>query len=280
VIFRRIAIIGVGLIGGSIGEAVRKRGLAETVIGIGRREVSIKEALKRGAIDEGILDFRKGVRGADLVIIATPVCFIPKAAEKISGSLKAGCIVTDVGSTKVEVVKALERIMPKEVSFVGSHPLAGSQKRGVKFAQGDLFEDSVVIMAKTKKTKKQALDKLSGFWKSLGVGKVVVKSSKEHDRIVAEISHMPHIAAVAIVNTPSDKSLEFSSSGFRDTTRIAASDPGIWRDICVTNSRQIVKALERYERNIAKLKKLIKNKSGARLRKEFERSKARREKLG
>lgn len=278
-IFRKVAIIGVGLIGGSIGEAIKRKGLVDTVVGIGRRASSIKEALRRGAIDEGTLDLRKGVRGADLVIIATPVSLIPKLAKKIAGSLKEGCIITDVGSTKAEIVRSLERIVPKGALFAGSHPLAGSEKRGVKFAREGLFKGSIVIITKTNKTKKSALDKLSGFWKSLGAGRIVIKSPEEHDRIVAEISHLPHIAAAAMVNTAGDRSLEFASSGFKDTTRIAASDPDIWRDICVTNRKQILKALERYERNIVKLKKLIKNGSSAQLRKEFERSKARREKL-
>ena len=278
-IFRKVAIIGVGLIGGSIGEAIKRRGLAGTVVGIGRRTSSIKEALRRNAIDEGTLDLRKGVRGAGLVIIATPVGLISKIAKKISGSLDEGCIITDVGSTKAEIVRSLEHIVPKKAHFVGSHPLAGSEKRGVKFAQEDLFKGSIVIMTKTNKTKKSALDKLNGFWKSLGVGRIVIKSPEEHDRIVAEISHLPHIAAAAMMNTASDRSLEFASSGFKDTTRIAASDPDIWRDICVTNRKQILKALERYERNIVRLKKLIKDGSSSQLRKEFERSKARREKL-
>ncbi len=278
-IFKKVTIIGVGLIGGSIGKALKSKGLAGTVVGIGHRASSIDEALRRGAIDKGTLDAVKGVAGADLVVIATPVCLIPGIAKKISCSLKKGCIVTDAGSTKAEIVGSLERIFPKGVNFVGSHPLAGSEKRGIGFAQDNLFKGSVVIMTKTKKTKKPALAKLSGFWKSLGVGRIVIKSPEEHDRIVAEISHLPHIAAAAIVNTASDKSLEFASSGFKDTTRIAASDPGIWRDICVTNRKEILKALERYEKNIARLKKLIKSGSASRLSREFERSKARREKL-
>lgn len=278
-IFRRIAIIGVGLIGGSIGEAVKKRGLAGTVVGIGRRASSIDEALRRGAIDKGTLDPENGVRGADLVIIATPIGLMPGIAKEIRGSLRKGCIVTDVGSTKSEVVTSLERLMPKGVDFVGSHPLAGSEKRGIIFAQEDLFEGSVVIMTKTKKTSSSALNRLGRFWKSLGVGRVAIRSPGDHDRIVAEISHLPHIAASALVNSASERSLEFASTGFKDTTRIAGSDPEIWRDICLTNRKNIIQALDRYERNLAKLKRLIKSGSSARLRREFERSKARREKL-
>lgn len=279
-IFKRIAIIGVGLIGGSIGEAIKKKRLAVTVVGVGHRVSSIDEALRRGAIDKGTLDAVKGVADADLVIIATPVCLIPEFAKKISRSLKKGCVVTDVGSTKAEIVGSLERILPKDVNFVGSHPLAGSEKRGIVFAQNELLKGAIVIMTKTRKTRASSINKLSGFWKSLGAEKIVIASPEDHDRIVAEISHLPHIAAAAIVNTASDRSMKFASSGFRDTTRIAASDPCIWRDICVTNRKQIVKALERYEKNIAAFKRLIKSGSPARLSKEFERSKKRREKLG
>jgi prephenate dehydrogenase len=280
VTFNKIAIIGVGLIGGSIGEAVKKRRLAGTVVGIGHRASSINEAIARGAIDEGTLDAVKGTAGADLVIIATPVCLIPEFGKKVSRSLKKGCIVTDAGSTKSSIVGQLEKSMPAGVDFVGSHPLAGSEKRGVASAREDLFKGSVVIMTKTKKTDKAALKKLGSFWKSLGVGRVAIKSPAEHDRIVAQISHLPHIAAAALVSSASDKSLEFASTGFKDATRIAASDPGIWRDICITNSKEIVRALGDYERSLSRIKKLIKEGSAAKLRRELERSKARRQRLG
>lgn len=278
-IFKKVAIIGVGLIGGSIGEAIRRRGLADTVMGIGHRASSIKEAFRRGAIDEGTLDLKKGVRGADLVIIATPVCLIPVIAGKISPALKRGAIVTDVGSTKGRIVKAIEGCLPKGVFFVGSHPLAGSEKRGVSFAEENLFEGTVVIITKTKKTKKSAVKDLSGFWSSLGVKTVVIKSPEEHDRIVAEISHLPHLAAVALITSAGGKSLGFAATGFKDTTRIAASDPDIWRDICITNKANIIKSLDRYERCLGKLKKLIKDGRTQALRKEFAKSKAIREKL-
>jgi len=279
VIFKKVAIIGVGLIGGSIGEALKKKKLAETVIGIGRRKSSIAEAVRRKAIDKGTLDAGKGVAGADLVIIATPVGLIPGMASKIRGSLKKGCVVTDVGSTKAGIVRSLEMSMPKGVHFAGSHPLAGSERRGVIFAREDLLEGSVVIMTKTNKTDLKAMKRLGGFWKSLGAGRIVIKSPEEHDRIVAQISHLPHIAAAALVNSASDGSLEFASTGFKDATRIAASDPGIWRDICVTNRKEIVRALDNYARNLAKIKKLVKDGSGAKLRRELEKSKVRRESL-
>lgn len=279
VIFKKVAIIGVGLIGGSIGLAIKKRKLAGEVVGIGRRNASIKEALWRRAIDIGTKDLKKGTRGADLVILATPVCLIPPIARKIAGNLKKGAILTDVGSTKAEVVKAIERYMPEGVSFVGSHPLAGSEKRGVRFAERDIFKDSVVIMTKTKRTRRSASKLLGRFWKSLGVGRVVIKSPEEHDRIVAEISHLPHLAAAALVNSVGEKSLKFASTGFKDATRIAASDPEIWRDICITNKKQILKALDGYERNLSRLKASIKQKRAEELLREFARSKKVRESL-
>lgn len=278
-IFNKIAIIGVGLIGGSLGLAVKKKRLARVVVGIGRRTSSIRKALRRGAIDTGTKDPARGVDGADLVIIATPVCLISEFAKKISRSLKKGCMVTDVGSTKAEIVKALERILPKGVEFVGSHPLAGSERRGVLFAEEDLFKGSIVIMTKTKRTKAPAIKKLDKFWRSLGVGRVVIKSPEEHDRIVAEISHLPHLAAVALINSAEKKSLEFASTGFKDTTRIAASDPEVWRDICLTNKKEILMSLDKYERCLLRLKAFIKSGKAEKLRKEFARSKGIREKL-
>lgn len=278
-IFKRIAIIGVGLIGGSLGLAIKRRNLTRVVVGIGRRSSSVRKALRRGAIDIGTKDLAKGVAGADLVIIATPVCSIQKIARAIAGSLKEDAVLTDAGSTKGEVVRSVERSISPKTFFVGSHPLAGSEKRGVLFADEDLFRGSVVIMTKTKKTKGSAIKTLDRFWRSLGVARVVIKSPEEHDRIVAEISHLPHLVATALINSADKKSLEFAAAGFKDTTRIAASDPEVWRDICITNKKEILRTLERYERRLLRLKALIKKGRAEELYKEFAKSKSIREKL-
>jgi len=279
VIFKRIAIIGVGLIGGSLGLAVKKRNLARVVVGIGRRSSSIRKALNRGAIDIGTKDLAKGVAGADLVVMATPVCLIPKIAQTIAGRLKEGALLTDAGSTKGEIVRAVERFISPKAFFVGSHPLAGSEKRGVSFADKDLFKGSIVIMTKTKKTKSSAVKTLGKFWRSLGVARVVIRSPQEHDKIVAQISHLPHIAATALINSADKQSLEFAAAGFKDTTRIAASDPEVWRDICITNKKEILRSLEKYERSLSRLKVLINKGRAEELHKEFARSKNIREKL-
>lgn len=278
-IFERIAIIGVGLIGGSLGLAVKKRNLARVVVGIGRRPSSIRKALRRGAIDIGTEDLAKGAAGADLVVIATPVCLVPKIARAIAGSLKDGAVLTDAGSTKGEIVRAVEGCVSPKIFFAGSHPLAGSEKRGVLFADKDLFKGSIVIVTKTKKTKSRAVKTLDRFWRSLGAARVVIKSPEEHDKIVAEISHIPHIAATALVNSTDRKSLEFAAAGFKDTTRIAAGDPEVWRDICITNKKEILRSLDRYEGRVSRLKALIKNGRAEELYKEFAKSKSIREKL-
>lgn len=277
--FKKVAIIGVGLIGGSLGLAIKKKKLARSVIGIGRRHLSIQAALRYGAVDVGTKDLRSGVRDADLVIVATPVCTITKIVKKIVRDLKSGAILTDVGSTKSQIIEEIEIYLRDRISFVGSHPLAGSEKRGVNFANADLFRGSTVIMTKTRKTKSSSIKALSQFWRSLGVARVVVKTPEEHDRIVAEISHLPHLMATALINSVSDKSLKFAAGGFKDATRIAASDPDIWRDICVTNRRQILKSLDRFERSLLRIKALIKNASREKLYREFAKSKRIREKL-
>lgn len=277
--FKKVAIIGVGLIGGSLGLAIKKKKLARSVVGIGRRRPSIQAALRCGAIDVGTKDLRSGVRDADLVIVATPVCSITKIVKKIVRDLKSGAILTDVGSTKSQIIEEIEIYLRDRISFVGSHPLAGSEKRGVNFANADLFRGSTVIMTKTRKTKSSSIKSLSQFWRSLGVARVVVKTPEEHDRIVAEISHLPHLIAAALINSISDKSLKFAAGGFKDATRIAASDPDIWRDICVTNRRQILKSLDRFERSLLRIKALIKNASREKLYREFAKSKRIREKL-
>lgn len=277
--FKKVAIIGVGLIGGSLGLAIKKKKLARSVIGIGRRRSSIQAALRCGAIDIGTKDLRSGVRDADLVIVATPVCTITKIVKKIVRDFKSGAILTDVGSTKSQIIEEIEIYLRDRISFVGSHPLAGSEKRGVNFANADLFRGSTVIMTKTRKTKSSSIKALSQFWRSLGVARVVVKTPEEHDRIVAEISHLPHLMATALINSVSDKSLKFAAGGFKDATRIAASDPDIWRDICVTNRRQILKSLDRFERSLLRIKALIKNASREKLYREFAKSKRIREKL-
>lgn len=266
--FNKIAILGVGLIGGSIGLAVKKKGLAREIIGVCRHKSSLKVAKQIGAIDKGTLNYEDAVSGADLVILAMPVSQIVKIAKLIIPHLKKGCLVTDVGSTKTEIVQTIERSSAHgRFDFVGAHPLAGSEKRGVTQARADIFKGAICILTKTKRTKPVALKEISSFWKSLGCS-VKVMSPQEHDRIVAFISHLPHLAASQLVKTAKG-ALDFASTGFCDTTRIVASDTEIWTDIFLTNKKFLTEAVDNYIKNLQRIKKLIRKQDRKKLSTEF-----------
>lgn len=275
--FNKIAIIGVGLIGGSIGLAVKKKKLAKEVVGVCRHQSSLNVAKKIKAIDRGTLNYKEAVGDADLTILAVPIGQITKIAKAIAPHLKKGCLVIDTGSTKEEIVAKLEKVLPKDVYFVGTHPLAGSEKRSVKYARANLFKGEVCILTKTKKTEPAALKKISSFWKELGCA-VKVKSPQEHDEIVAFISHLPHLAAFELVKTAKG-TLEFAASGFLDTTRIASSDAEIWKDIFLTNKKFINKAVDKYIKNLQSMKKLIANGDKNSLFSEFKSAKKLRDAL-
>lgn len=264
--YNKIAIIGVGLLGGSIGLAVKRRKLAREVVGICRREISLRRALARGACDRVTLNFRDGIKGADLVIIATPVGKIVDMARNVIRYSDGDMILTDVGSTKADVVGRINRMVTRNIKFVGSHPMAGSEKSGVKFADGNLFKGSVCIVTKSPGTDKAALNMVMLFWKSLGAI-LRVLSPEEHDSYIAYISHLPHMAAAALVNSAGPKSLEYSSTGFKDTTRIASSDPELWHDIFMTNRQAVSRAVSGYSKCLSDIAKSIEsNNSGALLK--------------
>lgn len=256
--FNTVAIIGVGLIGGSMGMEIRKKRLAKKVVGIGRHPRKLSLAKKLGAIDQSTTDFQKGVKGADLVILATPVGTFGRLMKRIKGSLKKGAILIDVGSTKAEVEKEIEDLLPEGIFYVGTHPLAGSEKSGVAFAKHNLFKNTITIICKTNKTKLKASAKIARLWKALGV-KVVYTSTKLHDRIVAQISHLPHVVACGLVDCVSGESLKFASTGFRDTTRIASGEPVMWAEVCITNRKQIVDSINRFRASLRRLEKEIKS---------------------
>ncbi|MFH0763416.1 MAG: prephenate dehydrogenase [Candidatus Omnitrophota bacterium] len=253
--FNKIAIIGVGLIGGSIGLAVKKRKLAGEVVGAFRRRSTLKKALRYKAVDRGTMSVREGVFDADLIIIATPVRSILSMAKEAIKYGKDGAIITDVGSTKALIVDRIDNMLSKRrsICFVGSHPMAGSEKNSVQFAKGDLLRNAPCIVTKTGKTDARALKRIVRFWNSLGT-KTSVMSPSEHDRGVSLVSHLPHIVAFALAGAVPLKDLPLAAEGFKDTTRVASSDPELWSDIFVTNKKEIAKAtraFERYYRNIS-----------------------------
>lgn len=253
--FKKVAIIGSGLIGGSIGMALKKQRLATLVVGVCRHQSSINKSRKRGAIDQGTLDHIMAVKDTDLVILCVPVKQIVKISKKIAAHLKAGCILTDTGSTKEVIVREVESIIPEGVSFVGAHPMAGSEKRGVSEASAQLYKGTQCILTPTKHTNKAALAKVRALWKSLG-SKVTLLSPQKHDRIMALVSHLPHLAAAQLVKTAAT-TLEFAASGFFDTTRIASSDEEIWSDIFLSNRKFLLEAVDKYRENIRAIRAII-----------------------
>ncbi len=273
--FNTIAIVGVGLIGGSIGLAVKKKNLCDKIIGIGRNEISLKKALKRGAIDEVTLD-KSEVKDADLVILATPVGSIVPLIKELIPHLREETVITDVGSTKRKIMDEAEKILPQSVNFIGGHPLAGSEKSGVESASADLFEESICFLIPRKSTNaEQSLRNLKSFWRVLGATPIVIPA-EVHDFLVAGISHLPHIVAVALVNSLSDvswggkKITEFAGQGWRDTTRISRGSPEIWIDILFSNRDELLTFVGKFDKEWNRIKKSLKERDFQKLKRALE----------
>lgn len=253
---RRMSILGVGLLGGSLGMAVRSRISGCKVIGYVHRQSTLDIALKLGAIDEGYAELGPAVRGADVVVICTPVGMFTQILQEIGPLLAPGAIVTDVGSTKRSIVAAAQSHLPPTVHFVASHPMAGSEKRGVQYARADLFDGAKCIVTPTSTTNLQALEQVESLWQTVGM-KTCRLSPEEHDRRLADISHLPHALAAAMVNLQEEDTLTLSGKGFLDFTRIAAGDAGLWRDILIDNRDNLRQSLARLGQEIDKLKALL-----------------------
>jgi len=283
----QVAIVGVGLIGGSLGMILRRKGLASKVVGIGRRVENLKTAVELGAIDSYVVDAKDGVRDADLVVLATPVDTYDRHLTEWAFCLKQGAIVTDVGSVKGLLVEQAERAMPAGVHFVGAHPIAGKEKTGVIAGSDQLFKGARCIITPTTATNPQALEQVRAMWQETG-SVVLTMDVHLHDKILGAVSHLPHVAAFALMNAlaeirdqqiPSLDLESHSGGGLRDTTRIAASSPEMWRDIFLWNRDNVVTFIEAYERSLSQLKQLIRVGDAAGIEKELERAKQEREKL-
>ena len=247
--FKKVAIIGVGLIGGSIALALKKKSLAKEIVGVCRHKSSILTAKKSGIIDSGSCDLNI-IRGADLVILATPVGTIKKLAPKVAEIIDPCAIVTDVGSTKEEIASSLHKLF---LRFVPAHPLAGSEKRGVSNADSGLFKDTLCIITPSLRSERKALMKIKDMWESLGA-KVEFLTPKQHDILLAGVSHLPHVLAFSLINAIPDKSLKFAPSSLKDMTRIASSDGSLWADIFLSNRKNLIKSIDLFLRflNVAR----------------------------
>ena len=246
--FKQVAIIGVGLIGGSLGMILRRQKLADSVVGIGRRVENLKTAVEVGAIDRYVSDPREGVADADFVVLATPVDTYERHLQEWAGCLKPDTIVSDVGSVKGELVTRAEALLPSGVKFVGAHPIAGKEKTGVAAGSETLFSGARCILTPTAHTDPEALKIVRTIWEL--AGSIVLEMDPFlHDKILGAVSHLPHAAAFALMTALADvrdhgvPELDLaghSGGGLRDTTRIAASSPEMWRDIFLWNRENVV----------------------------------------
>ncbi len=285
--FKQVAIVGVGLIGGSLGMVLKQRAMADSIVGIGRRVENLNAAVELGAIDRYVADSKTGVTGSDLVVLATPVDTYERHLKDWGHCLRAGAIVTDVGSVKGPLVEQAEGLMPKGVCFVGGHPIAGREKTGVAAGSAALFKGARCILTPTSKTDPQALQAVREIWEAAG-SMVLSMDPFLHDRILGAVSHLPHVAAFALINaltdikertTPELDLLAYAGGGLRDTTRIAASSPEMWRDIFLWNRQNLVAMIDGYEQQLRRLRQLIQAGDGPGIEKELERAKQVREKL-
>lgn len=257
--FDRVAIVGLGLMGGSLGLAIRRRKLARCVAGYARRPSVRRRAMAIGAVDEVHSDLLEAVRNADLVVFCVPILTIPRLLAECAPALRAGCVVTDVGSTKSVVVADMMRILARlDVHVVGSHPIAGSEAAGIGAARADLYSGSVVVVTPTPRIRTAGMRMVTGFWKALGA-RVKVLSPEQHDRVLAATSHGPHMAAAALAESVLGRGGSplgaFCGTGFRDTTRIAAGSEDVWHDIVATNRKAIGLELAGLEKVLRGLRK-------------------------
>lgn len=243
-LFDTLAIVGVGLLGGSVGRAAKARGIARRVIGVGRSAEFLALAVELGTIDEYTTELAEAFAAADLVVIATPVDAISAVIRAGAPNAKPGAIITDVGSTKDSICSSA----PAGIQFVGSHPLAGSEKVGVEHARADLFEGRMVVVV-PRNAREEAVETVETFWRRLGA-RTTRMTAAEHDRAVAMTSHAPHAIASALAKTLPPEWLPLVASGFKDTTRVAAGDPALWKAIFFDNKDHVLAALGRFRRSL------------------------------
>lgn len=280
--WNKVTIVGVGLLGGSLGLALKRRKLAREVAGFVRRNASLKECERAGAVDYATTDLLAAVSGADLVVLCTPLSQMRPRVREMLPALKRGAILTDVGSVKVSIVRELETLVAKAgAHFVGSHPMAGTEKTGVMAAQADLFECAMCVTTPTKRTNRAALKKVEKLWKSVG-GRLLRMTPETHDKLVSRSSHLPHVVASVLASVVLDPrqpkhQAMLCANGFRDTTRIASGSPEMWRDIVQTNRAEVRVALDSFVRELQRVQALIRDGSPAAIATLFETAKARRD---
>ena len=274
-----VTIVGVGLIGGSIGLALQRRKLARQVVGVGRRNSSLQKARQCGTVTATTTSLRKGVKEARLMVICTPVEQIAEHALEAAAHCPEGALITDAGSTKQAVVEAVMKSLPERARFVGSHPLAGSEKAGPQNAQADLFEGRTVVMTPVKENHAEELAETERFWESLGA-RVIRQTPAAHDQAVATTSHLTHLIASSLAAATPRSELPLVASGWLDTTRVAAGDVELWRQILSDNRHHVLKSLTGFEKLLGQFRTALENNDQNTLRKLLETGKQHRDSVG
>ena len=275
--FNKMVLAGVGLICGSLALDMRRRKLVKEVIGYGRSEDNLKIAKKKGLIDSYFVRAENFPARVDFLMIGTPVETIVPLTQTFLPKLEKGCIVSDVGSVKGEIVRGMEKILPKQISFVAGHPIAGSEQWGAQAARENLFVRHRCVLTPTAKTDKKALKKVAALWRQVGAD-VRIMDPDSHDRMLGVISHLPHVLVYALVNALNRTHLNgidlktYCAGGFKDFTRIASSRPELWRDICLMNRKALGRSLTDYIKYLEQLNRWISDGKGGLLEREFARA--------
>ena len=269
--FKRVALIGLGLIGSSISHAMRRAGMASTIVGNAKTEATRATALRLGLVEQVFEDPADAVKGADLVILCVPVGVCGEIARRIGPHLSPGAILTDVGSVKAAVIRDVAPHVPEGVHFVPGHPIAGTEHSGPEAGFAELFDNRWCILTPTKDTDPEAVKRLQRFWEELG-SNVEIMTAEHHDLVLAITSHVPHLIAYNIVNTAAhlervtdSEVIKFSAGGFRDFTRIASSDPTMWRDVFLNNKEAVLEMLGRFTEDLTALQRAIRYGEGDKL---------------
>jgi prephenate dehydrogenase len=277
--FKTVTIVGVGMIGGSIGMALRRARLAERVVGVGRRQSSLRAAQEAGAVDHITVDLAKGVAEAELVVVCSPVERIVGHVREAAENCPRGTLLTDAGSTKESIVEGLQSGLARGCRFLGGHPLAGSEKAGPASAKADLFEGKLAVLTPTSATRAEDYDTLEQFWGNLG-SVVVRMSAGEHDRAMGLTSHLPHAVAVALVSSLPEEFFRLTGTGFRDTSRLASGDTTLWEQVFALNRDNVVDALEQFGRHLEALTRAVREDDRTALEEILNRAKKIRDALG
>ena len=279
---RRLTLLGLGLLGGSVAKAARAEGLAREIVAVGRRRESLEPALQDGAVDRITTDVAEGLAGSDFCVLATPVATLGSLLTEVWRAAPDDAVLTDVGSTKAAIVRTAEALhRSRPLAFIGGHPMAGSEQSGYRVARANLFRGALVVLTPTDASEPPALKRVTLFWESLGA-RVTTLDPVTHDRAVAAISHLPHLVADALVDAVirmDPNFLSVAATGFRDTTRIAAGNAQVWREIFQENRQALGEALKAFREALDDLDRLIAAGDAAAVERELDRIKRVRERL-